>query len=652
MNQASPPNSDQRKVQKQILFKSIALLLPLLVLLVIEMGLRITGYGFDLSLFTDDPQNKGYLIMNPQASKRYFTEAENATIGSFESFRKRKLPETFRIFVLGESTTLGYPYMHNASFHRWLLYRLMRTFPDRRFEVINLSLTAVNSYTVLGFAKELDNYQPDAVLIYCGQNEYYGTLGVGSTSQLGNNRFIIHSLLRLRSLRIVQLGGNTWSHIRKSLAGTKNNNRETLMKRMAAKQEIAFNSLDYLRGIRQFETNMQEVCQTLTEKHIPVFISNLVCNEKDLKPFISSKTDTATSAEDQYTLANAAYKNNDFARAKRLYVKAKDLDMLRFRAPEAMNDVIVRLTQQFPLVHLVDTKKLFEANSPHGIIGSETILEHVHPNLFGYGLMSEAFYQAIKQEHLITQNWKNGMPFAQLRREMPITTVDSLKGTYEIQELKEAWPFNQEKTFDAGKVNSFEEHLATDLLNFKISWNDALKKQMDYYLRQNDRINVAKVAEAAALQYPNDETFLSYAGKFCMNLHQYTKAQVYYQHSFRLAPNPETAQALAILFLKTDQPEKALTYLDLLNRNNQSGVNYSVAQELAAEVVELKRRLELDSLNVDLLNQIASNYLKMQNLDVAQKYAGKAAAIDKHNPASIELIGQIQSIYKLSQQQP
>jgi Uncharacterized enzyme of heme biosynthesis len=652
MNQASLPNPDKRIAKKQAIFKSVAILLPLLVLLVIEMSLRIMGYGFDLSLFAEDPQNKGYLVMNPQASKRYFMEAENATIGSFESFRKRKSPETFRIFVLGESTTLGYPYMHNAAFHRWLLYRLMHTFPDRRFEVINLSLTAVNSYTVLGFAKELVNYHPDAVLIYCGQNEYYGTLGVGSTSQLGNNRFIIQNLLRLRSLRIVQLAGNAWSHIRKRLAGSKNNIRETLMKRMAAKQEIPFNSPDYLRGIRQFKTNMEEVCQTLAGKHIPVFISNLVSNEKDLKPFISAKTDIASSAEKQYELAESAYKNNDFAKAKQLYVMAKDLDLLRFRAPEAMNDVIVSLTQQFPMVHLVDTKKLFEANSPHGIIGSETILEHVHPNILGYGLMSEAFYQAIKQERLITQNWKNEIPFTQLRREMPITTVDSLKGTYEIQELKEAWPFNQEKTFDAGKLNSFEEHLAANLLNFKISWNDALKKQMDYYLRQNDRINVARVAEAAALQYPTDETFLNYAGKFCMNLHQYAKAQVYYQHSFRLAPNPETAQALAILYLKTDEPEKSLTYLNLLNQNNQTRVNYSVAQALASGVVDLKHRLEQDSLNVDLLNQIALNYLKMQNLEVAQKYAGKAAAIDTQNQTSLGLIAQIQSMYKLSRQQP
>ena len=467
---------EKRKTRKRIVFQSIAILLPFIVLIFIEVGLRIFGYGYDLRLFVDDSQNKGYLVMNPNASRRYFTESENATIGTFESFRKRKSPETFRIFVLGESTTLGYPYMHNVSFHRWLSYRLMHTFPEKQFEIVNLSLTAVNSYTVLGFAKELVNYEPDAVLIYCGHNEYYGTIGVGSTSRMGSNRFVIQSLLRLRSSRLVQFLGNSYSRIRQAIGGKKTDQRETLMKRMAAKQEIPYNSSDYKRGIQQFQTNMESVCQVLTNKNIPVFISNLVSNEKDLKPFISSKTDSATSAEYQYSLADAAFRNNDFAKAKGLYLNAKDLDMLRFRAPETVNEIIAGLPQEFPSVYLVDTKKLFEAHSPQGIIGSETILEHVHPNILGYGLMSEAFYQAIKQQYLISNNWKNEISFEQLRHEMPITMVDSLKGTYEIQVLKEFWPFDEGKTFDSNKLNSFEEQLAVALLNFKISWNDALKK--------------------------------------------------------------------------------------------------------------------------------------------------------------------------------
>ena len=637
---------EKRKTRKQIVFQCIAILLPLIVLIFIEIGLHIFGYGYDLRLFVEDQQNKGYLVMNPHASKRYFTENENATIGTFESFRKRKSPETFRIFVLGESTTLGYPYMYNVSFHRWLSYRLMHTFPEKQFEIVNLSLTAVNSYTVLGFAKELVNHEPDAVLIYCGQNEYYGTLGVGSTSRLGNNRFVIQSLLRLRSLRLMQFLGNSYSRIRQAIGGKNTDQRETLMKRMADKQEIPYNSSDYKRGIQQFNTNMESVCQVLTNKKIPVFISNLVSNEKDLKPFISSKTDSATSAEYQYSLADAAFRNNDFAKAKGLYLKAKDLDMLRFRAPEAMNEIIAGLPQKFQSVYLVDTKKLFEAHSPQGIIGSETILEHVHPNILGYGLMSEAFYQAIKQQHLISNNWKNEISFEQLRHEMPITMVDSLKGTYEIQVLKEFWPFNEGKTFDSNKLNSFEEQLAVTLLNFKISWNDALKKQMDYYLRHNDADIVAKVAEAAALQYPNDETFLGYAGKFCMNLHEYKRAQVYYRHSFKLVPSFETAQSLAILYLKSDEPDKSLNYLNFLSQNNHSKVNYSVAQSLAKDVVDCKNKLKVDSLNVDLLNQVAANYYKMQNVDVALKYAEKASLLDRQNKTSAELIVKIKSLSK------
>ena len=637
---------EKRKTRKQIVFQCIAILLPLIVLIFIEIGLHIFGYGYDLRLFVEDQQNKGYLVMNPHASKRYFTENENATIGTFESFRKRKSPETFRIFVLGESTTLGYPYMYNVSFHRWLSYRLMHTFPEKQFEIVNLSLTAVNSYTVLGFAKELVNYEPDAVLIYCGQNEYYGTLGVGSTSRLGNNRFVIQSLLRLRSLRLMQFLGNSYSRIRQAIGGKKTDQRETLMKRMADKQEIPYNSSDYKRGIQQFNTNMESVCQVLTNKKIPVFISNLVSNEKDLKPFISSKTDSATSAEYQYSLADAAFRNNDFAKAKGLYLRAKDLDMLRFRAPEAMNEIIAGLPQKFQSVYLVDTKKLFEAHSPQGIIGSETILEHVHPNILGYGLMSEAFYQAIKQQHLISNNWKNEISFEQLRHEMPITMVDSLKGTYEIQVLKEFWPFNEGKTFDSNKLNSFEEQLAVTLLNFKISWNDALKKQMDYYLSHNDADIVAKVAEAAALQYPNDETFLGYAGKFCMNLHEYKRAQVYYRHSFKLVPSFETAQSLAILYLKSDEPDKSLNYLNFLSQNNHSKVNYSMAQSLAKDVVDCKNKLKVDSLNVDLLNQVAANYYKMQNVDVALKYAEKASLLDRQNKTSAELIVKIKSLSK------
>ncbi|HZE84949.1 MAG TPA: hypothetical protein VE035_11620, partial [Puia sp.] len=123
------------------MFRLIGILIPFLLIFILEVLLRIFHYGDDLSLFMEYPADKTYLVMNPAASKKYFTHQANATTGNIEPFKKEKDGNTLRIFVLGESTTIGYPYFHNGSFHRWLQYRLMHEFPDKNFEIINTSLT-------------------------------------------------------------------------------------------------------------------------------------------------------------------------------------------------------------------------------------------------------------------------------------------------------------------------------------------------------------------------------------------------------------------------------------------------------------------------------------------------------------------------------
>ena len=643
MNKQSSKQASYLKKNKLLAFKAIAILLPLLLLFILEVGLRFFGHGHNLGLFVEDKENANYWVMNPHASERYFTNNENATIGVFESFRKIKSFRTFRVFVLGESTTLGFPYMASASFDRWLFYRLMHTFPDREFEIVNVSLTAVNSYTVSGFAKEIVNYEPDAVMIYCGQNEYYGALGVGSTSNLGGSRTLVQILLYLRNFRFLQLLENGYSSINKLVTGKQIDTHETLMKRMAGKQEIPFNSSLYKRGIAQFKNNMEDICTLLSQKGIPVFISNLVSNEKDLKPFISSEKDTTFSADYHYTTAQKAYSQGDYEKAKRLFVQAKELDLLRFRAPEALNTIIADLPQKFTGVYLVDTKKTFEDHSPYGIIGNETLMEHVHPNIYGYGLMSEAFYQSLKQHKIIVPDMKSEISLEQLQHDMPVTIVDSIKGALEIMFLKEKWPFNQPKTIDINP-NSFETKLALSLLNQETTWIRAMRTQINYYSKLNDQTNIMKVAEASVLQVVNNANYLYYVGKLCVEQGRTQKAKVYLQHAFKLSPGPEAAQRLTILFLKDDQPEKALPYLTYLEKRNASKTIYSNTISLAKKIIEYKNKLNADEANVGLINQIALNYYEMHNADIALQYAERAFALDKYNMETNELLGKIKSM--------
>src|SRR6185295_802377 len=98
------------------LFKVIGILLPFIILILIEGSLRIFHYGNNYSLFIEYKGDQNFLVLNPDASKKYFTNQAIATTGNEELFKKEKDVNTMRIFVLGESTTIGFPYFHNGSF--------------------------------------------------------------------------------------------------------------------------------------------------------------------------------------------------------------------------------------------------------------------------------------------------------------------------------------------------------------------------------------------------------------------------------------------------------------------------------------------------------------------------------------------------------
>lgn len=328
-----------QKGKKLLLFRSLAVLFSFVLLFLLEVGLRIFNYGHNMDLFAKCPKDDRFMQMNYYASDKFFSDTINATKGNNELFAINKAANTIRIFVLGESTTIGYPYFHNGSFHRWLQYRLEQMYPDKNFEIINLSLTAVNSYTVLDFGKQLAQYQPDAVLIYTGHNEYYGALGIGSTSYIGSNRFLVQTLLKLHELRLTQLLNNAIRKLASLFSNKKIDNRETLMKRMAARQEIPYGSKDYRAGIEQFDKNMTELCALFNNEKIPVFLSTVVSNEKDLPPFISDGSGS-NSADHYFKAGQWAYSKGDFVTAKQDYDKACDLDELRFRAPREINEFI------------------------------------------------------------------------------------------------------------------------------------------------------------------------------------------------------------------------------------------------------------------------------------------------------------------------
>ncbi len=563
--------------------------MPFLVLLVLEGALRLFGYGHDLSVFKEDPARKGYLVLNPHASKRYFANQKNATYGNAEPFTIKKKPGTLRLFVLGESTTIGYPYMNNGSFHRWLQYRLSQTYPERDFEIINLSLTAVNSFTVLEFGKTALEYEPDAVLVYTGHNEYYGAMGVAVTKGIGHSRMLARLLMKLRCLRLTQLIASATDQISEMISGKKIDLRENLMKRMTAEQQMAFGSEDYRAGLDQFRANMDELAALTSARGVPLLISNLVSNEKDLKPFISIPDKQNKSADTYYRSGIQLYQQANYKDAKKAFVQAKELDALRFRAPEALNKIINDIAHAHKGVTLVDTRDLFEKHSVGGILGNETLLEHVHPNLPGYALLSEAFYQALKKIELLA-NSPREMDFETLKKQIPITLVDSLKGEYEMMILKEGWPFNIPMPAEDKREKTEEEKLAGALVVKQITWRDAMLRLQQHYAAAKDTAQMLRVAEALVLDDPLNAVYLDNAGKLSIALNLNEQAVRYLSKAFRMENSFERARLLFVILLKMDKPAEALPYVAYAAAHNTSRFNLNALHAFVRQQAEAEKK--------------------------------------------------------------
>jgi len=656
--------------KRTIIFRTISILIPFIIIFLIEIFLRIVHYGNNLDLFIESPGNKDYLIFNPDASKRYFTNQAIATTGNIEPFKKEKDANTTRIFVLGESTTIGYPYFHNGSFHRWLQYRLINSFPDRKFEVINLSLTAVNSYTVLGFAKDVVDYQPDAVLIYTGHNEYYGVLGVASTENIGGNRRIIQMILTLRQFRLMQLLNNMYDKILTVFKKDQKAPGGTRMEFMVQDQEIPFQSDLYKRGVAQFRSNMDQIFQVFDDRHVPVFVSSLVSNEKDMKPFISISPDSvrypafrrtfdsgmlaftngdiksaktilteanriyADYALCHFTLGKIACQQKQYDSAKIYFDKARDLDGLRFRAPGELNKIIEETSSKYHGVHMVDAKGTFETNSVNHIIGNELILEHVHPNLDGYALMSDAFYEAMKKNKFIIPDSAQEMIFSKLKADMPVTTVDSLAGIYKVNNLKKNWPFSDAMPADSIHVVKVEDEMAYALTFRKSNWIGIMDTLYSYYIGANKFKDARTVVEGLALEHPYDPVYLEKTGTLYGKLSDYAHAAFYFKKAFSESPSPDLAKTLFVIYLKIDKPAEAIPFIDYV-AHTQGNHNLQNVKKFSEAVIKLKKDYAKDTTNIPILNEIGNSYLEMGNMDAAVLYAHKVL---RRNPENKEAL--------------
>ncbi|MCF8432366.1 MAG: tetratricopeptide repeat protein, partial [Melioribacteraceae bacterium] len=381
------------------------------------------------------------------------------------------------------------PYGFAATFPRYVRKALKIVNSKTKIEVVNLGMSAINTYTIRDFVPGVIKHKPDLVLIYAGHNEYYGALGAGSTISLGNNRFLVNAIIKLREFKTTQLLQNIISGVMSLFADGKTE-RGTLMARMIG-TGIEYDSDAFHSGISQFEGNMDDILTEFGENNIPVIIGSLTMNLKQ-KPFLSSYKDSQNkSAVDYFRDGLRFEEDGQFDKAKESFTRAKEYDDLRFRAPSEINEKIKYLARKHNAT-LLNIDSLFSANSPNGITGFNLMVDHLHPNVKGYYLIGKEYYKAIQSMNLgkIKPTDKLEQLDSFVKNNLAFTDLDSTIADIKRRMLLGSYPFvginEPNKLLAEFTVDNFVDSLALKVQNKDVFWEDAHEILADRYLKKGE----------------------------------------------------------------------------------------------------------------------------------------------------------------------
>jgi tetratricopeptide (TPR) repeat protein len=412
-----PPLSPGRKW----LFRLVALSLPFLALALVEVFLRLAGYGYDPAFLKVERGSDGktYLINNDRFTQRFFPPELARWPGTFK-LAAEKPADVQRIFIFGESAAMGDP-QPSLGASRYLEVLLREKFPEQKFEIVNLGITAINSHVILPIARDIAaRGQGDIWLIYMGNNEMVGPFGAATV--FGSRAPPLSAVRFNLAVQKTRLGQLAVAGLR-NLGGKPKNASWGGMK-MFLENQIPPDDLRRETVYQNFDRNLRDIVSLGQGSGAKIILSTMSVNLRDCPPFgsllnsnlpagdllsftslyagaVSLQTNQQFAAaaqrfaeaaqlgpkfaELQYRWAQCLLSQSNVVAARERFQQACDVDALPFRADTRINEAIRKLATELagPNLVLCDAEQALAAAASDGIAGDESFFEHVHFNFAG-----------------------------------------------------------------------------------------------------------------------------------------------------------------------------------------------------------------------------------------------------------------------------
>lgn len=681
------------------LFRLLALtLVPTLILVMIELILGVAGVGFPTSYFlpiTIDEQS--YHQENPDFGLRFFPKTlvrrpKPCLIPA------SKAPATLRVFVLGGSAAMGDP---DASYGlSAMLAPLLRSaYPNHRIETYNAAMTAINSHVVRVIAEDAAELEPDVLVVYVGNNEVVGPYGPGTVMEAFSPSLeTIRAGLAIRSTRLSQSIESLIhaARLRNDAPGAWGGMQMFLDNRIRhddPRMQYVYN---------HYRRNLNDIIQAGISVDADVVLCTVAVNLRQCAPFSSlhredmsesekaewdSAYDLGITHEDSgdYQSAVSAYlkaseiddhfadlhfrlaqcyrvlDNDDAARTH--YIKARDLDALRFRADSRLNQIVREVVEasDSPRAHLVDTEALLNEEASTLLPGEDLFYDHVHLNFRGNYLTSvallECMTQCLDDSDQAPTTSRETLSEESCRKQLVFSPFDEYRLCQTMVKRFQAAPFTKQLDHQA-HLTRWRTHLG--LLRERMErggqpestaqyWR-RLSKEPDswlihrnfaYFLQQLGRHRQEAAQWRAVLELlPHYVPAMSQIADCLRKLEELDEAEQWLEKALTLEPeNVQTLLSMGILqATKGDmaaaeryfkralaiQPDFAFTHFNL-------GSFYLKQREYDLAKVHLERYLKMAPENANAMAKLGETFRGLGQIDRAIEWYRKSLAAAPRN---------------------
>jgi tetratricopeptide (TPR) repeat protein len=640
----------KRKHRLLFIFTTV-FVFPIVGILLIEFGLRIFGFGYNTNVVKKCTINEGKSFCNnDDFSRRFFNKNLAREFFPF-TFSQTKPKNTYRIFIFGSSAAKGEP-DSSYSFGRILEIMLESRYPSTDFEIINTALTAINSNVILKAVEECTKYQPDAFVVYMGNNEVVGPYGAGTVfSPISSNIYIIRASIFIKGTKI----GQMMSAVFEKLLSEKNarwGGMEMFMGRL-----VGFKDKKLQTVYKHFEKNLDDICRIADSKKIPLILSTVPTNIKDCPPFASlhksdltkqqienwdnlyqqgvekenlslyqdaveyylkSESIDSSFADLQFRLGHCMYALGQYEKAGDRFILAREYDALRFRADDTINRIIksVANDNKDHQIYLADALKVFEEESPQKIIGGLFFYEHVHLNFKGNFLLARIVSEQTEKllpEQIRKNKIDDTITEEKCQNLLAFTGWDKYRTEKIIlDEYLSRTPFTNQLYHDnrinklKQKIKSLENFLTeNNLKNCVNIYQKAIENRPDDWVLRfnfacllsdalNDYKGAAEQMSFVVQKVPQNYQAVAKLGIFYSRCGEYEKATQYLKQASSIKANDGIYFNLAVVFQKQGKFEDAVScYKQTVALNPGHGKAWCNMTALLGEMNRLDEAIEL-----------------------------------------------------------